>query len=81
MVEEVKFRHLGESGKAFFNDNPVNGRYLPWEPNKTPAWDDSNYLSALRKKQSVDASTQSPLFQASFASPAASPTGFAGLPD
>lgn len=80
-VEKVKFRHLGESGKAYFCYNGVNGRYLPWEPNKTPIWDDSNFLSAIRKKQAIQSTSQSILFQDFFASPAAHPSGFAGLPD
>ncbi len=80
-VEKVKFRHLGESGKAYFCYNGINGRYLPWEANKTPAWDDSNYLSAIRKKQAMQSATQSILFQDFFASPAAHPAGYTGLPD
>lgn len=80
-VEKVKFRHLGESGKAFFSYNAVNGRYIPWEINKTPVWDDSNYLSALRKRHAMEAASQSGLFQDFFASAAARPAGYTGLPD
>lgn len=80
-VEKVKFRHLGEIGKAIFCFNPVNGRYLPWELNQTPRWDDANYLSAIRKRQETRAATQSVLFQDFLASPASRPPGYTGLPD
>lgn len=30
-IEKVKFKHLGQKGKALFMYNTVNGRYVPCE--------------------------------------------------
>ena len=77
-VEKVKFRHLGESGKTFFGYNPVNGRYHLWQPDKTPAWDDTNFLTALRHKREARSVADTSLFPDL---PVANPSRYAGLPD
>ena len=77
-VEKVKFRHLGESGKTFFSYNPVNGRYHLWQPDKTPAWDDTNFLTALRHKWEAQSVADTSLFP-DF--PVATPSCCPGLPD
>lgn len=35
-VEKVKFKHLGRPGEAQFVYDPVSGRYLPCEEDKSP---------------------------------------------
>ena len=80
-VEKVKFRHLGQTGKTSFSYNPVNGRYLPWEADKTPQWDDTNFLSSLRRKQETRSAAEAVLFQDFLASLGCFPPGYTGLPD
>lgn len=77
-VEKVKFRHLGESGKTFFGYNPVNGRYHLWQPDKTPAWDDTNFLTALRHKREARSVADTSLFPDLHV---ANPSRYADLPD
>ena len=80
-IEKVKFRHLGEVGKAVFSYNPVNGRYQVWQPDNTPDWDDSNYLASIRKDKELQSVSQSVLFKDFLASPLSRLPGFTGLPD
>lgn len=50
-VQKVKFRHLGETGKATFKYNLNNGRYVPCEEGQNPDWDNSNHIVTRLKKQ------------------------------
>ena len=44
-VAKVKFRHLGETGDAYFRYNINNGRYVPYTMGQVEiAWDNSNHL-------------------------------------
>lgn len=46
-VAKVKFRHLGEPGRALFKYNLNNGRYTPYEIGQTEInWDNTNHLIA-----------------------------------
>lgn len=51
-VQKVKFRHLGEVGKAYFKYNLTNGRYVPLTEGVEPVWDNTNHLvSDLQQRQ------------------------------
>ena len=57
-VQKVKFRHLGQCGKASFKYNMFNGRFIPFEEPLTPdlkdpevVWDNDNWLAAKQKEQ------------------------------
>ena len=52
-VQKVKFRHLGESGIAYFKYNLNNGRYTPYYEGSDPIWDNENHL--LDKENIVQA--------------------------
>ena len=54
-VQKVKFRHLGETGSAFFKYNLNNGRYTPYTNGQEPAWDNSNHLIEEEKRRLKDA--------------------------
>jgi twinkle protein len=57
-VEKVKFRHLGEPGKAYFKYNLNNGRYVPFYSGKEPQWDNTNHLvEDIKKRQQEAADT------------------------
>jgi twinkle protein len=43
-VQKVKFRHLGETGNAYFRYNVANGRYTPYIEGKPAEPDNSNHL-------------------------------------
>lgn len=48
-VAKVKFRHLGEPGRAVFKYNINNGRYVPFEAGQTEVdWDNTNHLIKAR---------------------------------
>ncbi|WP_455585199.1 bifunctional DNA primase/helicase [Bacteroides sp.] len=58
-VEKVKFKHLGQKGEAQFVYDPVSGRYLPCEEDKSPqtpveqrvrgtVFDNSGWLNKLK---------------------------------
>lgn len=57
-VQKVKFRHLGQCGKASFKYNMFNGRFIPFEEPLTQdlrepevKWDNSNWLAKLKQEQ------------------------------
>ena len=52
-VAKVKFRHLGESGDAFFKYNIENGRYVPFVDGLPVVFDNSNYLVQPPQEQPV----------------------------
>lgn len=56
-VQKVKFRHLGETGSAFFRYNLNNGRYTPTVQGSEldPTWDNSNHLVEEEKRQYEEA--------------------------
>ena len=54
-VQKVKFRHLGETGSAFFKYNLNNGRYTPYIDGQEPVWDNSNHLIEEEKQRLQDA--------------------------
>lgn len=54
-VQKVKFRHLGQCGKASFKYNMFNGRFIPFEEPCTPGlrdpevvWDNTNWLAEMQ---------------------------------
>lgn len=48
-IAKVKFRHLGEPGRALFKYNLNNGRYVPFEVGQTEVdWDNTNHLIKAR---------------------------------
>lgn len=53
-VQKVKFRHLGTVGTALFKYNLENGRYVPYESNKDPEWDNTNHLVEELRQQAQD---------------------------
>jgi twinkle protein len=55
-VLKVKFRHLGETGKAHFRYNLNNGRYTPYIDGKLSDWDNSNHLIDMHKQRGDTAS-------------------------
>lgn len=57
-VQKVKYRHLGQGGMAKFKYNLFNSRYVPYEDNVPPNWDNSNYLAAK-----VNSATMSSIFE------------------
>jgi twinkle protein len=44
-VLKVKYRHLGQGGMTRFKYNLVNSRYVPYEADIPPKWDNDNYLA------------------------------------
>jgi twinkle protein len=55
-VQKVKFRHLGECGTALFRYNLNNGRYVPYEVNTEPEWDNTNHLrESIRERETQSA--------------------------
>ena len=52
-VQKVKFRHLGETGSAFFRYNLNNGRYTPTTQGNEvdPIWDNSNHLQEEYRRE------------------------------
>jgi twinkle protein len=57
-VQKVKYRHLGQGGMAKFKYNLFNSRYVPYEDNVPPNWDNSNYLAAK-----ANSATMSSIFE------------------
>lgn len=57
-VQKVKYRHLGQGGIAKFKYNLFNSRYVPYEDNVPPNWDNSNYLAAK-----ANSATMSSIFE------------------
>lgn len=57
-VQKVKYRHLGQGGMAKFKYNLSNSRYVPYEDNVPPNWDNSNYLAAK-----ANSATMSSIFE------------------
>lgn len=51
-VRKVKFRHLGECGKAEFKYNLNNGRYIPFYGEGSEIWDNGNHLIEKFNKES-----------------------------
>lgn len=51
-VQKVKFRHLGECGKAEFKYNLNNGRYIPYYGEGSEVWDNKNHLIEKFNKES-----------------------------
>lgn len=56
-VQKVKFRHLGETGSAFFRYNLNNGRYTPTVQGSEidPTWDNTNHLVEAERRQYEEA--------------------------
>ena len=52
-VQKVKFRHLGECGKAEFKYNLNNGRYVPYNGEDFVTWDNDNHLIKKINQESV----------------------------
>ena len=50
-VQKVKFRHLGTCGTALFHYNITNGRYVPWEKDILPVWDNTTHLADIEQRQ------------------------------
>lgn len=52
-IEKVKFRHLGQNGKAYFKYNLNNGRYTPIENGQVDniEWDNANHLADLKRQR------------------------------
>lgn len=51
-VSKVKFRHLGQTGTAYFKYNINNGRYTPAYGEADPNWDNTNHLiEDIRSRQ------------------------------
>ncbi len=49
IVAKVKFRHLGEPGRAYFKYNINNGRYTPYYTGQTEInWDNTNHIIKAR---------------------------------
>jgi twinkle protein len=57
-VQKVKYRHLGQGGIAKFKYNLFNSRYVPYEDNVPPNWDNNNYLAAK-----ANSATMSSIFE------------------
>jgi twinkle protein len=57
-VQKVNYRHLGQGGMAKFKYNLFNSRYVPYEDNVPPNWDNSNYLAAK-----ANSATMSSIFE------------------
>lgn len=57
-VQKVKYRHLGQGGMAKFKYNLFNSRYVPYEDNVPPNWDNNNYLAAK-----ANSATMSSIFE------------------
>ena len=55
-VQKVKFRHLGECGKADFKYNINNGRYVPYNGETFITWDNENHLVQKLAQQLDEAS-------------------------
>ena len=55
-VQKVKFRHLGECGKADFKYNLNNGRYVPYNGETYITWDNENHLVQKLTQQLDEAS-------------------------
>lgn len=55
-VKKVKFRHLGECGKAEFKYNLNNGRYVPYYGEGSEVWDNNNHLIEKFNKESSQTS-------------------------
>lgn len=56
-VLKVKFRHLGETGSAFFRYNLINGRYVPCKgdgSDETVEWDNSNHLITPPREETFE---------------------------
>lgn len=56
-VLKVKFRHLGETGSAFFRYNLINGRYVPCKgdgSDETTEWDNSNHLITPPREETFE---------------------------
>lgn len=54
-IEKVKFRHLGEPGKALMKYNLNNGRYTPYYPDQELLWDNTNHLVEEERRRAQDA--------------------------
>ena len=56
-VQKVKFRHLGETGSAFFRYNLNNGRYTPTTQGSMicPEWDNTNHLQEEYRRRNEEA--------------------------
>lgn len=89
-VEKVKFRHLGNTGKARLSYNLANGRYAAYAADGKTEWDDTNHLAALRHERESEVKANAHFPESWFADTEASSTlfgsenfgiGNCGLPD